>query len=83
MCFSPTESGREGGEGNGKPQSLLPAVKSEEDEDSDKDALVVDENPQPRQASKRNSAAKPGSLRLKLSSKNHHLYPLAVFVWLA
>ncbi|KAK7493948.1 hypothetical protein BaRGS_00014830 [Batillaria attramentaria] len=55
------------GTGDGKEKVLDPAVKKEEDDDSDKDALVVDENPQPRQTNKKNSAAKPGSLRLKLS----------------
>lgn len=45
---------------------VLPNVK-DDDDDSDKDALVVDENPQ--HSCKKPAANKSGSLRLKLSSK--------------
>ena len=51
-------------------QPLVPgAVKEEEGEDSDKDTLVVDEAPRAQQANRKNSAVKPGSLRVKLSSE--------------
>lgn len=45
---------------------VLPNVK-DDDDDSDKDALVVDENPQ--HSCRKPAANKSGSLRLKLSSK--------------
>ncbi|PVD24834.1 hypothetical protein C0Q70_15320 [Pomacea canaliculata] len=50
--------------------TLTVKANGEEEDESDKDTLVVDENPPPRQAIKKNSASKPGSLRLKLSIAN-------------
>lgn len=50
--------------------TLTVKANREEEDESDKDTLVVDENPPPRQAIKKNSASKPGSLRLKLSSES-------------
>ena len=66
----PSSSQTGAGDTEKKPgfQPLVPVVK-DEDEDSDKDMLVVDETPRAQQANRKNSAAKPGSLRVKLSSK--------------
>ena len=68
--FRPSSSQTGAADSEKKPgfQPLVPVVK-DEDEDSDKDALVVDESPQAQQANRKNSATKPGSLRVKLSSE--------------
>ncbi|XP_070192316.1 lysine-specific demethylase 7B-like isoform X2 [Littorina saxatilis] len=63
-------SGSKGAAADTKPvgfQLLVPPAVKEEDEDSDKDDLVVDETPGAAVSNRKSTTIKPGSLRVKLS----------------